>query len=110
MLFEAVLSTKDLEAIPIVLILNKVDIFMQQIQEHLLREWFPDFVGGDNDWKAAKQYIEARFTVLKKLNNYREFRIYYTDTTNIIGCQAILRDIEDKVMPFCREDQEVRMD
>ncbi|KAI4256364.1 MAG: hypothetical protein LQ352_002129 [Teloschistes flavicans] len=85
LLFEAVLSTKDLEAIPIVLILNKVDIFMQQIQEHLLREWFPDFVGGDNDWKAAKQYIEARFT-------------------------AILRDIEDKVMPFCREDQEVRMD
>ncbi|KAL8658695.1 MAG: hypothetical protein Q9202_007472 [Teloschistes flavicans] len=92
LLFESLLSMKDLKAIPIVLILNKVDIFMQQIQEHPLREWFPDFVGRDNDWEAAKQYIEARFTALKELDNNREFRVYYTDATNIIGYQEVRMD------------------
>ncbi|KAL8645668.1 MAG: hypothetical protein Q9226_007197 [Calogaya cf. arnoldii] len=104
MLFEALLSISYLKATPVVLIFNKVDIFMQQIQEHPLRKWFPDFVGRDNDLKAAREYIQARFTALKKLDDQREIRVYYAYATNIMGCQAMLRDIEEKVMPLCRVD------
>ncbi|KAL8724471.1 MAG: hypothetical protein Q9166_007932 [cf. Caloplaca sp. 2 TL-2023] len=82
----------------IVLILNKVDVFMQQIQEHPLRTWFPDFVGREKDYEAALSYIVAKFKAAKKLYDEREIDIYYTDATNIEACQATLRDIENTVM------------
>ncbi|KAI4244018.1 MAG: hypothetical protein L6R42_010591 [Xanthoria sp. 1 TBL-2021] len=98
LLFEALLL-KFLKGVPIVLILNKLDVFRQQIQEHPLRTWYPDFVGREKDHEAALSYIVAKFRAMKRLSDEREIHIYYTDATNIKASQATLRDIEDNVMP-----------
>ncbi len=76
-----------------------MDVFRQQIQEHPLKTWFPDFVGREKDPQAALLYIEARFKAAKSLYDEREIHVHYTDATNIEACQATLQDIEDTVMP-----------
>ncbi|CAL8581603.1 hypothetical protein XPA_007292 [Xanthoria parietina] len=96
-LFEAVLPL--ISTSSIVLIFNKIDVFRQQIQEHPLKTWFPDFVGREKDPEAALLYIEARFKAAKSLYDEREIHVHYTDATNIEACQATLQDIEETVMP-----------
>ncbi|KAL8848213.1 MAG: hypothetical protein Q9221_006731 [Calogaya cf. arnoldii] len=107
LLFESLLSTSYLKNVTIVLVLNKLDVFRQQIQEHPLRLWFPDFVGREKDHEAALTYIEAKFKALKRLSDEREIHVYYTDATNIENCQATLRDIEERFMPsVCSQNWE----
>ncbi|KAI4255833.1 MAG: hypothetical protein L6R42_006544 [Xanthoria sp. 1 TBL-2021] len=98
-LFKTLLSLELLKATAIVLILNKLDIFKNQIQKHPLKTWYPDFVGREKDYEAALSYIVAEYKATKSPHDKREIQVYYTDATNIETCQATLRDIEDNVMP-----------
>ncbi|KAL8670459.1 MAG: hypothetical protein Q9168_004999 [Polycauliona sp. 1 TL-2023] len=104
MLFEALLSLELLKGVAIVLILNKLDVFRQQIQEHPLRNWFPDYVGREKDHEAALLYIVAKFKAIQTLHDEREIHIYYTDATNIDACQITLKNIEDGVMPSAKKE------
>ncbi|KAL9029640.1 MAG: hypothetical protein Q9180_007004, partial [Flavoplaca navasiana] len=97
LLFESLLAIWELKLLPIVLILNKLDVFRQQIQSNPLKNWFPDFVGREKDPKAALSYIVAKFKA-KNLDDKREISVYFTDATNVEGCQSTLRAIEDTVM------------
>ncbi|KAL8995920.1 MAG: hypothetical protein Q9169_004456 [Polycauliona sp. 2 TL-2023] len=89
---------QSLKSVSIVLILNKLDVFRQQIQEHPLRTWFPDYIGGEKDHEAALSYIVAKFKATKSLYDEREMHIYYTDATNIDACQVTLKGMEENVI------------
>ncbi|KAL8872974.1 MAG: hypothetical protein Q9198_007106 [Flavoplaca austrocitrina] len=97
-LFESLLATRELKTLSIVLLLNKWDLFKQQIQGNPLGDYFPDFVGREKDSEAALSYIVAKFKAAISLYDKREMKVYVTDATNIEACQATLRDIEDTVM------------
>ena len=108
MLFKSLLSIQSLKTLSVVLILNKLDVFKQQIQEHPLKIWFPDFVGRERDQEAALLYIMARFREAKSHYDEREIDIRYTDATDMEACQATFRDIEDSVMPKRSESHKGR--
>ena len=82
----------------IVLLLNKLDVFKQRIQENPLGDYFPDFVGRKKDSEAALSHIVAKFKAAISAYDKREMKVYFTDATNIEACQATLRDIEDTVI------------
>ncbi|KAL9628905.1 MAG: hypothetical protein Q9204_005583 [Flavoplaca sp. TL-2023a] len=97
-LFESLLAIREVKTLSIVLLLNKLDVFKQQIQENPLWDYFPDFVGREKDSEAALSYIVAKFKAVISVYDKREMKVYFTDATNIEACQATLRDIEDTVM------------
>ncbi|KAL8685102.1 MAG: hypothetical protein Q9224_005965 [Gallowayella concinna] len=82
----------------IVLILNKMDIFKRKIRKNALKAYFPDYVGREKDYEAALTYIVAKFKSQQRLEDNRIVHIYFTDATNIRGCQAMLQDIEQNMI------------
>ncbi|KAL8985283.1 MAG: hypothetical protein Q9205_000981 [Flavoplaca limonia] len=97
-IFESLLAIRELKALSIVLLLNKLDVFKQQIQKNPFGDYFTDFVGREKDSEAALSYIVAKFKAAISVYDKREMKVYFIDATNIEACQATLRDIEDTVM------------
>jgi guanine nucleotide-binding protein G(i) subunit alpha len=62
---------------PIVLVLNKVDIFRESIKTRSLRATFPEYTGG-SDFDIAIDFIRRKF----EDKNYREDRTIYTVLTD----------------------------
>ncbi|KAL8883603.1 MAG: hypothetical protein Q9192_007084 [Flavoplaca navasiana] len=102
------LAAQPLKALPIVLILNKLDVFKQLIRKYPLAKWFPDFVGKEEDPEGVLSYIVAIFEAAISLYDKREIKFYIIDATDIEACQATLRNIEDTVMSKTFESGESR--
>ena len=82
-LFNTICSIKWFLKSPIVLFLNKKDVFDEKIAYSPLVKCFPDYKGGD-DKQAASKYIWERFS--KERNANRRLFLHYTcakDTRNI---------------------------
>lgn len=75
LLFKSLMAIRELRTLSIVLILNKLDVFTQQIQEHPLGNWFSDFVGREKDSEAALSYIVAKFKAVISLYDKRDMKI-----------------------------------
>ncbi|KAL8688823.1 MAG: hypothetical protein Q9224_004790 [Gallowayella concinna] len=119
LLFEAIVSsvwsksrTPQLRNSSIVLILNKLDIFKRKIQKNQnpLKDYYPDYVGREKDYEAALTYIVAKFKAQQRLDDERKLHIYFSDATDIKGCQAMLQDIEENVMLKASVGQKIAED
>jgi guanine nucleotide-binding protein G(i) subunit alpha len=69
-LFEDLFNSEIFKGIPILLLLNKLDIFTQKISKKDLSCVFPEYKGG-NDLEAAIEFVKQKYKSLVKENPER---------------------------------------
>lgn len=94
--FETLTKEESLRTKPIMLFLNKVDIFMQKLVEIPISKYFSDYDGGSNYSKAC-EYFAQRF---RKLDHRRGGMLYLflTDSTNIDSFTKTLRYLRSTIL------------
>ena len=66
-LFGNIIVLKFFFNMPIILLLNKHDLFLEKITHSPLREHFPDYTGLDNDSVKALEFIKNLFFYQTKI-------------------------------------------
>lgn len=66
MLFDSILNSQYFVKTSIILFLNKVDIFKSQILISSIKDYFPDYLGEQTDFVAAKEFFRKRFIKLNR--------------------------------------------
>eukprot|EP00475_Leptophrys_vorax_P009177 TRINITY_DN16046_c0_g1_i8.p1 TRINITY_DN16046_c0_g1~~TRINITY_DN16046_c0_g1_i8.p1 ORF type:complete len:178 (-),score=40.28 TRINITY_DN16046_c0_g1_i8:82-615(-) len=83
-LFEEVFEMRD--DLPIILLLNKMDLFQEKIKNIPLSDYFPEFCGGD-DYFAACEFILSKFLdrcPLYGRDHFHYFFVSAADPTSVI--------------------------
>ncbi|RKF57257.1 Guanine nucleotide-binding protein alpha-1 subunit [Golovinomyces cichoracearum] len=93
-LFDSICNSRWFIKTSIILFLNKIDRFKEKLPISPMKNYFPDFEGGD-DYALACDYILNRFV---SLNHHETKQIYThftcaTDTTQIRFVMAAVNDI-----------------
>ncbi|KAL5350045.1 hypothetical protein V496_05657 [Pseudogymnoascus sp. VKM F-4515 (FW-2607)] len=93
-LFDSICNSRWFTKTSIILFLNKIDRFKEKLTVSPMKNYFPDYEGGD-DYSAACDYILNRFV---SLNQHEAKQIYThftcaTDTTQIRFVMAAVNDI-----------------
>ncbi|KAJ3786548.1 G-protein alpha subunit-domain-containing protein [Lentinula aff. detonsa] len=92
-LFEIVVHSKWFIDVPIVLLLNKTDVFAQKLRTTPLKEYFHDYTGGDN-YDAGCTYIINKF--LSKARP--DTQVYLTSAVDEERILETMNDIYDKYL------------
>jgi len=78
-------------ATPIILFLNKSDLFEKKITKVPLERFFTDYDGGE-DFEKAKQYLQSKFkTCVKNVNNYY---LHITCATNTENIEFVFKSVQ----------------
>ncbi|EHK99877.1 putative Guanine nucleotide-binding protein subunit alpha [Glarea lozoyensis 74030] len=93
-LFDSICNSRWFIKTSIILFLNKIDRFKEKLPVSPMKNYFPDYEGGE-DYQAACDYILNRFV---SLNQHETKQIYThftcaTDTTQIRFVMAAVNDI-----------------
>lgn len=70
--FKALTEIESLQTMPIILFLNKTDLFMEHLVDIPISNYFLDFEGG-SDYDQACQYFARRFRKLDRRKNGKLF-------------------------------------
>jgi GTPase Era involved in 16S rRNA processing len=91
-LFDTYINGSHFKDKPVILILNKFDLFKKKIQFVKLSETFEEYTG--NSEQEALEFIKTQFL---ERNAYAENRIhiFVAEATNIQNVEKILNDILD---------------
>ena len=89
--FRALVNSEGLANIPIFLLLNKLDIFIDLISVVPIRHIFFDYLGG-SDCLDACEYIAGLFRQIDKRPNGKLY-IHYTNAIDTKSFSATLQDI-----------------
>lgn len=100
-LFQQIVNNRFFKESSFILLLNKLDLFREKIlySGRLLRHYFPDYKGKDNDVDAAALFIQYKFET-RNLNPAKVIYPHYctaTDTSNVqvvfqVVLNTVLRD------------------
>jgi guanine nucleotide-binding protein G(i) subunit alpha len=93
-LFDSICNSRWFIKTSIILFLNKIDRFKDKLPVSPMKDYFPDYEGGD-DYNKACEYILGRFV---SLNQHETKQVYThftcaTDTTQIRFVMAAVNDI-----------------
>ncbi|KAJ3424386.1 guanine nucleotide-binding protein g(o) subunit alpha [Anaeramoeba flamelloides] len=96
LLFEQISNNQYFHKSPIILFLNKVDLFKRKIAKYPLTIAFPNYTGG-NTFEEASQYIEKK---IKKKRKKSKSSIYchYTCATNTKNVKFVFDAIQDIIL------------
>lgn len=97
MLFESLVNGDWFKNKPIILFLNKIDLFREKIKKSPISAHFPDYTGGDTDEEAAKNYFASRFRAINK-NSNREIYINFTNATDTNLLKVTMADVQDMLI------------
>lgn len=97
MLFESLVNGEWFKDKPIILFLNKIDLFREKLAVSPLSAHFPDYQGRDNDEEAAKAYFANRFKAINR-NHSREIYIHYTNATDTNILKKTMQDVQDMLV------------
>ena len=97
MLFESLVNGEWFKDKPIILFLNKIDIFREKLAASPVKTHFPDYHGKDTDEEAAKSYFANRFRAINK-NSSREIYIYYTNATDTNLLKQTMQAVQDMLI------------
>lgn len=97
MLFESLVNGEWFKDKPIILFLNKIDLFREKLQKSPISTHFPDYTGDDRDEEAAKQYFANRFKAINR-NNSREIYINFTNATDTNLLKVTMNDVQDMLI------------
>jgi len=94
--FEEVINSCYFDQTPIILFLNKMDLFSEKITRVDLSVCFPVYDDGLNEDKA-KDYILKKFTS-KNQNKKREIFTHFTTATNTSNVRFVFRSVEQMLI------------
>ena len=94
MLFQSLANNKWFKNKPIILFLNKMDLFKQKLATSPVSKYFPDYTGSDTDSGAAAEYFADRFRQLNRIP-HREVYIHYTTVTDTNLLKTTMNSVQD---------------
>jgi guanine nucleotide-binding protein subunit alpha, other len=97
MLFESLVNGEWFKDKPIILFLNKIDLFREKLKKSPISAHFPDYHGGDQNEEAAKQFFANRFKAINR-NATREIYINFTNATDTDLLSVTMSDIQDMLI------------
>jgi GTPase SAR1 family protein len=95
-LFDEICNSKWFESIPIILFLNKKDLFLEKIQKKNITVAFPHYEGAQN-WDEASAYIKEQF---ESLHEKKEPGVYahFTQATDTDMMGIIFNSVKNVMM------------
>ena len=97
MLFESLVNGEWFKDKPIILFLNKIDLFREKLPISPLSTHFPDYNGKDGDEEASKQFFANKFRTINR-NSSREIYIHFTNATDTNLLKKTMEDVQDILM------------
>lgn len=97
MLFESIVNGQWFKHKPVILFLNKVDLFNVKIAHSPVSPAFPEFSGPDRDRDAAAKFFEQKFISLSRVPN-REVYTHYTNATDTTLSKRTMKSVEDMIV------------
>jgi guanine nucleotide-binding protein subunit alpha, other len=94
MLFESLVNGQWFKDKPIILFLNKIDLFREKLPISPLSAYFPDYTGKNGDEEASKEFFASRFRSLNR-NSNREIYIHFTNATDTNLLRKTMEDVQD---------------
>lgn len=94
MLFESLINGDWFKDKPIILFLNKYDLFQEKLRKSPIRPHFPDYQQAEGDKHAARQFFENKFRTINK-NANREIYVHFTTATDTHLLQATMQSVQD---------------
>lgn len=94
MLFESLINGEWFKEKPIILFLNKVDLFREKLQKSPIKAHFPDYQGAEGDESAATQFFADKFKAINR-NANREIYVHYTTATDTNLLKATMQSVQD---------------
>lgn len=93
-LFDSICNSRWFVKTSIILFLNKIDLFQEKLAHSPLRDYFPDYNGGDN-YDAACDYLLHRFVSLNQSAASKQIYAHYTCATDTQQIKFVLSAIQD---------------
>lgn len=97
MLFESLVNGEWFKRKPIILFLNKVDLFREKLGKSPISAHFPDYRGKSDDEEAAAKYFADRFRGINRTAD-REIYIHYTNATDTNLLKATMQSVQDMII------------
>jgi guanine nucleotide-binding protein subunit alpha, other len=97
MLFESLVNGEWFKKKPVILFLNKIDLFRAKLAISPVSARFPDYHGDDNDEEAAKKFFADRFRSINR-SPEREIYIHYTNATDTTLLKATMQSVQDMII------------
>lgn len=94
MLFESLINGDWFKDKPIILFLNKYDLFQEKLRESPIRPHFPDYQHAEGDEMAARQFFENKFRAINR-NANREIYVHFTTATDTHLLKATMQSVQD---------------
>lgn len=95
-LFEILINREWFKNKPIILLLNKIDLFREKLLKSPISTYFPDYKGKDSDTETATAYFADRFRALNRTAG-REVYTYYINATDTTLMRDTMQSIQDLV-------------
>lgn len=97
MLFESLVNGEWFKRKPIILFLNKIDLFKAKLSISSISKHFPDYSGSDTDFDAAGRYFADRFRGINRIPD-REIYIHQTNATDTTLLKATMDSVQDMII------------
>jgi guanine nucleotide-binding protein subunit alpha, other len=97
MLFENLVNSEWFRRKPVILFLNKVDLFRAKLAISPISKHFPDYHGVTTDFEAAGKYFASRFRGINRMSD-REIYIHYTNATDTNLLKATMDSVQDMII------------
>jgi len=97
LLFDSICNSKWFINTPIILFLNKIDIFKKKIKYSPVSNYFPDFTGNNEDFDETSLYFKNRFENLQ-VNKRQPLYTHYTFATDTTYMRDIMNTIHVGIM------------
>ncbi|KAL1964125.1 hypothetical protein VTN77DRAFT_7213 [Rasamsonia byssochlamydoides] len=97
MLFESLANGEWFKKKPIILFLNKMDLFKGKLAVSPINKHFPDYTGPNTDFEAAAKYFADRFRGINRMPD-REIYIHYTNATDTNLLKATMDSVQDMII------------
>lgn len=82
---------------PIIVFLNKMDLFKAKLATSPISRYFPDYSGDDTSFIGAIQYFSDQFCRISEMPD-REIYIHRTNATDTTLLIATMRSIQDMII------------
>jgi guanine nucleotide-binding protein subunit alpha len=97
MLFESLVNGEWFKNKPIILFLNKIDLFHQKIALSPISPHFPDYKGKEGDVEAGQEYFANRFRAINRTAG-REIYVHFTNATDTNLLKATMQSVQDMIV------------
>jgi len=97
LLFDSICNSKWFINTPIILFLNKIDIFKKKIKYSQVSNYFPDFTGNNDNYEETSLYFKNRFESLQR-NRRQPLYTHYTFATDTTYMRDIMNVINSGIV------------